>query len=83
MEYWNVENPGFVGAGILGIKAEINYLNCQKILRTHHFNPVKLFHISQGPLLHYSLRGAGPTLRPGSPTGWKRGRRPIWAKPLT
>ena len=45
MEYWNVENPGFVGAGILGIKAEINYLNCQKILQTHHFNPVKLFHI--------------------------------------
>ena len=36
MEYWNVENPGFVGAGILGIKAEINYLNCCKILINFH-----------------------------------------------
>jgi len=23
----------------------------------------------------FALRGVGPTLRPGSPTGWKRGRR--------
>jgi hypothetical protein len=59
--------------GILGIKAKTNYLNGQKILYTHH---------SITPLFHYSLRGVGPTLRPVGPTGWKRSRRPIGAKPL-
>ncbi len=31
----------------------------------------------------FSLRGVGPTLRPVSPPGWKRGRRPIGAEPLS
>jgi len=34
-------------------------------------------HYSIIPLFHHSLRGVGPTLQPVSPTGWKRGRRPI------
>jgi len=59
MEEWNVEDPGFVGAGILEIRAEITYLNCQKILQTHHFYPVKLSSISPGPLLHYSIIPSG------------------------
>ena len=54
MEYWNVEDPDFIGAGILGVKAEINHFNCNKLLQTHHFYPLKLFSISQGPLLHHS-----------------------------
>ena len=43
MEYWN--------AGILGIKVEINYFNCKKLLQTHH---------SITPLFHYSNWGEAP-----------------------
>ena len=63
MEEWN--------AGILGVRAEINHLNCKKLLQTHHFYPacpvgpadrtgVKLFSISPGPLLHHSIIPIGP-----------------------
>jgi len=43
MEYWN--------AGILGVKVEINYFNCKKLLQTHH---------SITPLFHYSNWGEAP-----------------------
>jgi hypothetical protein len=46
LECWNV--------GMLGIKAEVKHYNCEKLLQTHHFYPVKLFSISPGLLLHYS-----------------------------
>ncbi len=52
MKQWNI--------GMLGIRVEINYLNCQKNLQTHDFFPVKLFHISPGPFLHYSNLGEAP-----------------------
>jgi hypothetical protein len=29
------------------------------------------------PVFQHFLQGVGPTLRPGSSPGWKRGRRPI------
>jgi hypothetical protein len=40
MEEWNV--------GILEVRAEINHLNCKKLLQTHH---------SITPLFHYSNWG--------------------------
>jgi len=40
MEYWN--------AGILGLTAEINYLNCQKLLQTHH-SIIPLFQLGEAP----------------------------------
>ena len=51
MEYWNVEDPDFIGAGILGVKAEIKHLNCKKLLQTHH---------SITPSFHYSNWGEAP-----------------------
>ena len=47
IEYWNV--------GILEITVEGNHFNCKKLLKTHHFYPVKLLSISPGPLLHDSI----------------------------
>ena len=43
MEYWN--------AGILGVRAERNYLNCKKLLQTHH---------SITPSFHYSNWSEAP-----------------------
>jgi len=40
MEEWN--------AGILGLRTEINYLNCKKLLQTHH-SIIPLFQLGQSP----------------------------------
>ena len=40
-----------------------------------NYNPRNTSMYSCGYNFRLSLRGVGPTLRPVSPTGWKRGRR--------
>lgn len=42
MEEWNVG------------RKEIDYFNCEKLLQTHYFYPLKLFFYFTGALLHYS-----------------------------